>query len=125
MCLTAAGSRERRVLPSGISDPLEDGAAPLAGRRPEVPRLEPIPDHVFAPDPADVVISREATRLAFVAALQYRPARQRAALVLPDAVGLSAAQVADLLDLPTAAGNSALLRARAHIEGRRAQRGSW
>jgi RNA polymerase sigma-70 factor (ECF subfamily) len=116
VCLTAADSRERRVLPSGISDPLEDGAAPLGSRRPEVPWLEPIPDHAFASDPADVVVSREATRLAFVAALQYLPARQRAALLLRDAVGLSAAEVAELLALSTAAVNSALLRARVRIE---------
>jgi RNA polymerase sigma-70 factor (ECF subfamily) len=117
VCLTAAGSRERRVLPSGIGDPLEDGAAPLASRRPEVPWLEPIPDHAFAPDPADVVTTREATRLAFVAALQYLSARQRAALLLRDVVGLSAAEVAELLELSTTAVNSALRRARTHIEG--------
>jgi RNA polymerase sigma-70 factor (ECF subfamily) len=116
VCLTAAGSRERRVLPSGISDPLGDGAAPLASRRPEVPWLEPIPDQAFAPDPADVVTSRETTRLAFVAALQNLPARQRAALLLRDAVGLSAAEVAALLDLSVTAVNSALQRARARIE---------
>jgi RNA polymerase sigma-70 factor (ECF subfamily) len=116
VCLTAADSRERRVLPSGIGDPVEDGTAPLASRRPEVPWLEPIPDHAFAPDPADVVTSRETTRLAFVAALQNLPARQRAALLLRDVVGLSAAEVAELLDLSTVAVNSALLRARARIE---------
>jgi RNA polymerase sigma-70 factor (ECF subfamily) len=116
VCLTANDSRERRVLPSGIGDPLEDGAAPLASRRPEVPWLEPIPDRAFAPDPADVVTSREMTRLAFVAALQNLPARQRAALLLRDAVGLSAAEVAALLDLSTTAVNSALQRARAHIQ---------
>ncbi|HEY0935348.1 MAG TPA: RNA polymerase subunit sigma-70, partial [Trebonia sp.] len=118
VCLTAADSRERRVLPSGISDPLADGAAPLGSRRPEVPWLEPIPDHAFAPDPADVVVSREATRLAFVAALQYLPARQRAVLLLRDVVGLAAAEVAELLDLSATAVNSALLRARARIEDR-------
>jgi RNA polymerase sigma-70 factor (ECF subfamily) len=115
VCLTAADSRERRVLPSGIGDPLQDGTASLASRRPEVPWLEPFPDHAFAPDPADVVTSREATRLAFVAALQNLPARQRAALLLRDAVGLSAAEVAELLDLSTTAVNSALQRARAHV----------
>jgi RNA polymerase sigma-70 factor, ECF subfamily len=118
VCLTAAGSRERRVLPSGIGDPLGDGSAPLASRRPEVPWLEPIPDLAFAPDPADVVTSRETTRLAFVAALQQLPARQRAALLLRDAIGLSAAEVAELLDLSTTAVNSALRRARVRIEDR-------
>jgi RNA polymerase sigma-70 factor (ECF subfamily) len=118
VCLTAADSRERRVLPSGIGQPLEDGTAPLAAKRLEVPWLEPIPDSAFAPDPADVVTSRETTRLAFVAALQNLPARQRAALLLRDAVGLPAAEVAELLNLSTAAVNSALQRARAHIEDR-------
>jgi RNA polymerase sigma-70 factor, ECF subfamily len=116
VCLTAADGRERRVLPSGIGGPLDDGAAPLAARRLEVPWLEPIPDHAFASDPADVVTSRETTRLAFVAALQNLPARQRAALLLRDVVGLSAAEVAAQLDLSTASVNSALQRARAHIE---------
>jgi RNA polymerase sigma-70 factor (ECF subfamily) len=124
VCLTAADSRERRVLPSGIGDPLEDGTAPLASRRPEVPWLEPFPDHVFADDPADVVTTRETTRLAFVAALQNLPARQRAALLLRDAVGLPAAEVAELLDLSTAAVNSALLRARAHTEDQPRSKGA-
>jgi RNA polymerase sigma-70 factor (ECF subfamily) len=118
VCLTAADSRQRRVLPSGIGDPFEDGTAPLAARRDEVSWLEPIPDRAFAPDPADVVTSRETTRLAFVAALQNLPARQRAALLLRDVVGLSAAEVAELLDLSTAAVNSALQRARKHIQDR-------
>jgi RNA polymerase sigma-70 factor (ECF subfamily) len=116
VCLTAADGRERRILPSGIGGPLDDGAAPLAAKRLEVLWLEPIPDHAFAFDPADVVTTRETTRLAFVAALQNLPARQRAALLLRDVVGLSAAEVAGQLDLSTAAVNSALQRARAHIE---------
>jgi RNA polymerase sigma-70 factor (ECF subfamily) len=116
VCLTAADNRERRVLPSGIGDPLADGAAPLGSRQPEVPWLEPIPDAAFAPDPADVATSRETTRLAFVAALQNLPARQRAALLLRDAVGLPAAEVAGLLDWSTAAVHSALQRARAHLK---------
>ncbi len=116
MCLTAADSRERRVLPAGIGSPSTEGSAPLAARRPEVPWLEPIPDAAFAPDPADVVTSRETTRLAFVAALQTLPARQRAALLLRDVVGLSAAEVAEQLELSVAAVTSALQRARAQVE---------
>ena len=116
VCLTAADSRERRVLPAGIGSPSTEGSAPLAARRPEVPWLEPIPDAAFAPDPADVVTSRETTRLAFVAALQTLPARQRAALLLRDVVGLSAAEVAEQLELSVAAVTSALQRARAQVE---------
>ena len=112
----AAMSCLRRVLPSGIGDPLGDGAAPLASRRPEVPWLEPIPDSAFAPDPADVLTSRETTRLAFVAALPNLPARQRAALLLRDAVGLSAGEAAALLDQSATAVHSALRRARARLK---------
>jgi len=116
VCLTAADSRERRVLPAGIGEPATDPTMPLAARRPEVPWLEPIPDAAFAPDPADVVATRETTRLAFVAALQNLPARQRATLLLRDVVGLSAAEVAEQLELSVAAVTSALQRARAQVE---------
>jgi RNA polymerase sigma-70 factor, ECF subfamily len=116
VCLTAADSRERRVLPAGIGEPAFDAATPLAARRPEVPWLEPIPDAAFAPDPADVVTTRETTRLAFVAALQNLPARQRATLLLRDVVGLSAAEVAEQLELSVAAVTSALQRARAQVD---------
>ena len=73
VCLTAAENRERRVLPSGLGGAQNDGTAPLADRRAEVLWLEPIPDHAFAGDPADVVTSRDTMRLAFVAALQNLP----------------------------------------------------
>jgi RNA polymerase sigma-70 factor, ECF subfamily len=118
VCLTASENRERRVLPSGLGAPLVDGRAPLDARQPEVPWLEPLPDDAIDDaDPAAIVVRRESTRLAFIAALQQLPARQRAALLLRDVAALSAAEVADLLDLSTAAVNSALQRARAHVEG--------
>jgi RNA polymerase sigma-70 factor, ECF subfamily len=116
VCLTAADSRERRVLPAGIGSPATEGSAPLAAGGSEGAWIEPIPDAAFAPDPADVVTSRETTRLAFVAALQTLPARQRAALLLRDVVGLSAAEVAEQLELSVAAVTSALQRARAQVE---------
>jgi RNA polymerase sigma-70 factor, ECF subfamily len=116
VCLTAADGRERRVLPSGLTSPFDDGAAPLAAKRVEVPWLEPFPDR--GDDPIDVVTRRETTRLAFIAALQELPARQRAAVLLRDVVGLPGAEVAELLELSAAAVNSALQRARAHVEGR-------
>jgi RNA polymerase sigma-70 factor (ECF subfamily) len=118
VCLTAAEGRERRVLPSGLGPPLADGTAALDDRQHEVPWLEPLPDNAIdGADPASIVVRRESTRLAFVAALQQLPPRQRAALLLRDVAAMSANEVADLLELSPAAVNSALQRARAHVEG--------
>ncbi|HWB35890.1 MAG TPA: sigma-70 family RNA polymerase sigma factor, partial [Rugosimonospora sp.] len=117
-CLTALEGRPRRPLPTGLGAPGSDGADAL-DERPEVPWLEPVPDAlVGAPgaDPADVVTSRESVRLALVAALQYLPPRQRAVLILRDVLRWRAAEVADVLDTSTVAVNSALQRARAHLE---------
>jgi RNA polymerase sigma-70 factor (ECF subfamily) len=80
--------------------------------------LQPAPDSLLTgttSDPGTVVASRETMRLAFVAVLQYLPARQRAVLILRDVLGWSAAEVAALLDLSVAAVNSALQRARSHL----------
>jgi RNA polymerase sigma-70 factor (ECF subfamily) len=117
-CLTALESSGRRMLPSGLGTPSEDPAAPLAQRRGDVPWLEPLPDAAVAgdaDDPAAIAVRHESTRLAFVAALQQLPARQRAALVLRDVLAWPAAEVAELLDLSVAAVNSALQRARAQL----------
>lgn len=110
-CLTALESRARRPLPAGLGGPSDTGGQPLE-RRDEVPWLEPMP----TPDPAAVVASRESTRLAFVAALQHLPARQRAVLILRDVLAWRAAEVAELLDTTTAAVNSALQRARERLD---------
>ena len=115
-CLTAIERRGRRPLPSGLSAPSSDAGALTAA--PDTPWLQPLPDVLLgrAPgDPAAVAVSRAGTRLAFVAALQYLSARQRAVLILRDVLEWPAAQVADLLGLTPAAVNSALRRARAQL----------
>jgi RNA polymerase sigma-70 factor (ECF subfamily) len=111
-CLTALESRARRPLPAGLGGPSETGGQPLETRD-EVPWLEPFPTD---DDPAAIVTSRESTRLAFVAALQHLPPKQRAVLILRDVLAWRAAEVAELLDTSTAAVNSALQRARERLD---------
>ena len=85
---------------------------------PEVPWLQPLPDALLAgedEDPAAVAVSREGIRLAFVAALQYLSARQRAVLIMRDVLQWPAAEVAELLGMTTTAVNSGLRRARAQL----------
>jgi RNA polymerase sigma-70 factor, ECF subfamily len=114
VCLTAIERRARRPLPSGLGGPAQDAGAPLAAK-PEVPWLTPFPGVLLSAgegDPAAVAVSRAGIRLAFVAALQYLSARQRAMLILRDVLEWPAAEVADLLGTTTTAVNSGLRRAR-------------
>jgi RNA polymerase sigma-70 factor (ECF subfamily) len=117
VCLTAIERRGRRPLPSGLGGPAQDPeAAMVAG--PEVPWLQPFPGALLAgehEDPAAVAVSRAGIRLAFVAALQYLSARQRAVLILRDVLEWPAAEVAGLLGTTTTAVNSGLRRARAQL----------
>ena len=127
-CLNALDSRSRRPLPSDLSRPggLADAARLPTIDQPEVRWLEPFPDRLLAADasvasggtadPAAVVAARDSIRLAFVAALQHLPARQRAVLILRDVLAWRAAEVADLLGITPIAVNSALQRARAQLE---------
>jgi RNA polymerase sigma-70 factor (ECF subfamily) len=118
-CLRALENSSRRPLPSGLGAPSEYPDAPLAAARPEVPWLQPIPDTLVSAgtaDPAEVVASRQSMRLALIAALQYLPARQRAALILRDVLRWRTAEVAELLGTTTAAVNGMLQRARARLE---------
>jgi RNA polymerase sigma-70 factor (ECF subfamily) len=116
VCLTAIERRGRRPLPSGLGEPADDAAAPLVAG-PEVPWLQPFPGGLASrpEDPAAVAASRAGIRLAFVAALQYLSARQRALLILRDVLEWPAAEVAELLGTTTTAVNSGLRRARAQL----------
>jgi len=118
--LRAIEQSGRRPLPSGLGGPSDDPAFGLDAPRTDVAWLEPVPDRLVGAttgpaDPAAVVGLRGSIRLAFVASLQYLPARQRAVLILREVLGLSAAEVADLLDTSVAAVNSSLQRARAQL----------
>jgi RNA polymerase sigma-70 factor (ECF subfamily) len=115
-CLTALETRSRRPLPSGLGAPSDDHRVAVAARESSVAWLQPAPDALFeADDPAAIVAGRAGVRLSFIAALQYLPARQRAVLTLRDVLAFRTAEVAEMLDTTTAAVDSALRRARAHL----------
>ncbi|MGK5557017.1 sigma-70 family RNA polymerase sigma factor [Actinomadura kijaniata] len=117
-CLTAIEQRGRRPMPSGLGAPNDEPERPIVAS-PEVPWLEPVPDTVLDADPSDpatIVAARESTRLAFIAALQHLPPKQRVVLILRDVLKWRAAEVAELFDTSVASVNSALQRARAQLE---------
>ena len=117
VCLTMLDGRNRRARPMDFG-PSSTAAEPLGPPLPESTWIQPIPDATVLPtggDPADVAVSRESIRLAFVAALQHLPPRQRAVLILREVLQWKAAEVAELLDTSVASVNSALQRARATL----------
>jgi RNA polymerase sigma-70 factor (ECF subfamily) len=118
VCLDMLNGRNRRARPMDLNA-AGTAAGPLGDPLPEITWLEPIPDdRVFgteAVDPAEVVEEHESVRLAFVAALQHLPARQRAVLILREVLRWKASEVAELLDTSVASVNSALQRARATL----------
>jgi RNA polymerase sigma-70 factor, ECF subfamily len=115
-CLSALEHRDRRVLPSGLAGPAADPDAPPDLAPPEVNWLGPVPDTLVNPDPATLLAARDSLRLALVAAVQYLPGRQRAVLLLREVLGFSAAEVAAMIGVSTAAVKSALQRARARLD---------
>src|SRR5205823_12081103 len=109
--------RERRARPMDLGPAREPELANL-NTLPEVTWIEPVPDGLVVQegDPADVAVSRETIRLAFVAALQHLPPRQRAVLILCEVLRWKASEVAELLETSVPSVNSALQRARATLE---------
>jgi RNA polymerase sigma-70 factor (ECF subfamily) len=116
VCLDMLGSAQRRARPMDL------GPASTSSTMPGAPLAEPtwllpVPDArvVAEGDPADVAVTRDSIRLAFVAALQHLAPRQRAVLILREVLAWSAAETADLLETSVASVNSALQRARATL----------
>ncbi len=122
VCLDALGERARRIRPMelGPVGTVNDELCTRAAGE----FIEPVPESQAIPadsDPAERAILRQSIRLAFMAALQHLPPRQRAALLLMEVLGCSAAEVADTLDMSVPAVNSAIQRARATLEARQLQ----
>src|SRR5215468_5049132 len=115
--LDMLGSRERRARPMDLGPSSEPVMSNL-NTLPEVTWIEPIPERLVAPegDPAEVAVAHETIRLAFVAALQHLPPRQRAVLILCEVLRWKAQEVAELLETSVPSVNSALQRARATLD---------
>lgn len=117
VCLDMLNAGNRRARPMDLT-----AAAPLAQAaltpRPDNVWLEPMPDARVLPsvsDPAEAAVAKESVRLAFVAALQQLPPKQRAVLILREVLAWKASEAAELLDTSVASVNSALQRARATL----------
>ena len=128
-CLNALERLPRRVMPQDVAPPVTAATDMSEARSeppwaPELPWLQPCPDHVLEPaappesQPDSAIVSRETIGLTYLAALQHLPPRQRAALILGDALGWSATEIAGLLDTTVASVNSALQRARDTMRAR-------
>ena len=114
----ARSSQKMRPMETGSRGTIDD----TLETRERTHWLDPIPDALALPSdasPFELTALRQSIRLAFVAALQHLPPRQRAALILSEVLGWSAVEVAEALDMTVAAVNSALQRARATLDARR------
>ena len=120
VCLDMLSGAQRRARPMDLG-PAQSADTPLPEPLPEVTWIHPIPDGAVVPDdadPAEVAELRDSIRLAFIAALQHLPAKQRAVLILREVLRWKAEEVAELLGTSVASVNSALQRARASIAER-------
>jgi len=117
VCFDMLDGRKRRARPMDLG-PSREPVADNLNALPEATWIEPVPDQLVLPeeaDPAEVAVARETIKLAFVAALQHLPARQRAVLILCEVLRWQATEVAELLETSVASVNSALQRARATL----------
>ncbi|MFL6072000.1 MAG: RNA polymerase subunit sigma-70 [Mycobacteriales bacterium] len=118
-CLDALRRRKARVWPTDVAGPADPRSEPLPPA--EVPWLQPYPDRLLeaaAPpdaEPEEIVTAKETIELAFLAAIQRLPARQRAVLIMRDVLEWSANETAASLDMTRPAVNSALQRAHATL----------
>ena len=121
VCLDMLRGPQRRARPMDLG-PASTADGKLGPATPESTWVQPIADGKVLPDdvndPAELAASRESIRLAFVAALQHLPPRQRAVLILREVLRWQASEVAELLDTSVASVNSALQRARATLAER-------
>jgi RNA polymerase sigma-70 factor, ECF subfamily len=118
VCMDMHRGAQRRARPMELGPAAPPNEEHLGGWLPEAMWVTPIADNQVLPDnadPAEVALTRESIRLAFVTALQHLPPRQRAALILCEVLRWQASEVAELLDTSVPAINSALQRARATI----------
>jgi RNA polymerase sigma-70 factor (ECF subfamily) len=118
VCLSMLSGAQRRARPLEVGS-LVSADRPILDELPRYAWVEPVADASVMPDggdPETVAVARETVRLAFVAALQHLPPRQRAVLILCEVLKWKAAEVAELLDTSVASVNSALQRARATLD---------
>jgi RNA polymerase sigma-70 factor, ECF subfamily len=126
-CLDVLRSRPRRIMPPDAGPAAADPDAPPSPPA-DLPWLQPYPDRLLEPaspaeeEPGAVVVARETIELAFIAAIQHLPPRQRAALILRDVLGWPAKDTATLLEVSVPAANSALQRARTTLRDRLGER---